>query len=126
MKEPRARGYHQSIRRNSDEHLGVATLALTEADRVLHLFENHRPKDDRPRRAIEALRDWIGGEKNLMMAIVRELSLGAHAAARSCSDEPAKLAARAAGQAIATWHVPTHWTAARQYAGKARTAAESR
>ena len=108
MSNPKARGYHQSIPRNSVEHVRVAALALNAAENVLPLFVLHKPDDPRPRRATEALRAWIGGERTLGMAEVRELSLGAHAAARACTDETAKLAVRVSGQAIATWHVPTH------------------
>jgi hypothetical protein len=113
-----ANGYHQSISRNSDRHFEVATIAAAEALRVLPYFEQHRPSDERPRRAIEALQRWIKGEEALGMADVRRLSLNAHAAARACSVDTAVFAARSAGQAIATWHVPTHWTGATSYAAK--------
>lgn len=43
------------------------------------------------------------------MKVIRKASLDAHAAARDVGeDNPARSAARAAGQAVATAHVPTH------------------
>ncbi|MBX3048043.1 MAG: hypothetical protein KIT46_06525 [Anaerolineales bacterium] len=43
------------------------------------------------------------------MAVIRRASLDAHAAAREVgADTPARSAARAAGQAVATAHVRTH------------------
>ncbi len=53
------------------------------------------------------------------MAEVRTLSLGSHAAAREAKTDAARFAARAAGQAIATWHVPTHAMAVPWYVCKA-------
>jgi hypothetical protein len=57
------------------------------------------------------------------MHATRRLSLDAHAAARAAKSESARFAARAAGHAVATWHVPTHALGAPLYAGKARAAA---
>jgi len=57
------------------------------------------------------------------MHTVRKLSLSAHAAARAAKTEAAGFAARAAGHAVATWHVPTHALGAPLYAEKARAAA---
>lgn len=43
------------------------------------------------------------------MAVIRKASLDSHAAARDVgSDNPARSAARAAGQTVATAHVPVH------------------
>jgi hypothetical protein len=54
------------------------------------------------------------------MADVRGVSLAAHAAAREVKDDDAaRSAARAAGQAMATAHVPTHSIAAAVYAASA-------
>ena len=84
------------------------------------LFEKERPNDNRPRKAIDALREWAEGTRELGMKEVRTLSLDAHAAARDAKTDPARFAARAAGQAVATWHVPTHALGAFGYAGRAR------
>lgn len=51
------------------------------------------------------------------MAVIRKASLASHAAAREVGeDNAARSAARAAGQAVATAHVPTHSIAAVNYA----------
>lgn len=108
-----------SLDRNSAYHRRFAFLAAREAERVLSLFEADRPLDRRPRRAIEAIKSWAEGERALGMAEVRALSLGSHAAAREAKSEAARFAARAAGHAVATWHVPTHAMGAPIYACKA-------
>ena len=109
----------RSVERNSRNHRRFALLAAREAERVLPLFETERPKDNRPRQAIEAIRAWAKGDRELGMAEVRRLSLAAHAAAREAKSDAARFAARAAGQAVATWHVPTHAMGAPMYACKA-------
>jgi len=54
------------------------------------------------------------------MADVRKTSLAAHAAARGVEEHhPARSAARAAGQSIATAHIPGHAIAAPIYAATA-------
>jgi hypothetical protein len=111
--------------RNSRYHRRFAILAALEAERVLPLFENEHPKDGRPRRAIEVIRAWAQGRHELGMAEVRKLSLGAHAAARAAKSDAARFAARAAGHAVATWHVPTHAMGAPMYACKAILAARN-
>ncbi len=112
----------RSVERNSRNHKRFALLAAKEAERVLPIFEKERPKDMRPRRAIEAIRAWAQGKRELGMAEVRKLSLGSHAAAREAKSDAARFAARAAGQAVATWHVPTHAMGAPIYACKAMIA----
>jgi hypothetical protein len=109
----------RSVERNSRNHRRFALLAAKEAERVLPIFETERPKDNRPRQAIEAIRAWAQGKRELGMAEVRKLSLASHAAAREAKSDAARYAARAAGQAVATWHVPTHAMGAPIYAGKA-------
>lgn len=97
----------------------LAAWAADCAERVLPLFEAKCPRDDRPRRAIELLREWMRrGE--VSMAEVRAISLAAHAAARSIADDPAACAAaRAAGQAAGVAHSPRHAGGASFYAAKA-------
>ena len=90
------------------------------------MFEKERPNDDRPRKAIKSLTGWAEGTKKLGMKEVRKLSLDAHAAARDAKTDAARFAAHAAGQAVATWHVPTHALAAFGYAGRARIAGKKR
>lgn len=86
----------------------LAVWAIECAERVLPYFEQQFPDDQRPRHALEALQDWIDTGV-FKMAVIRKASLDAHAAARDVgADTPARSAARAAGQAVATAHVPRH------------------
>jgi hypothetical protein len=101
------------------EHRTLAIWAADCAERTLHYFEERSPKDDRPRTAIDAVRAWAKTGV-FHMADVRGTSLAAHAAARSVEQfDSARSAARAAGQAMATAHVPTHSIAAAIYAATA-------
>lgn len=108
-----------SLDRNSRYHRRFALLAALQAQSVLPLFERERPKDRRPRQAIKAIRAWARGRRELGMAEVRKLALGSHAAARAARSDAARFAARAAGHAVATWHVPTHAMGVSMYAAKA-------
>lgn len=105
--------------RDSYYHKLFGLKAAREAERVLPIFENENPKDSRPRKAIEAIKSWSQGKRKLKMNEVRKLSFDSHAAAREAKSEPARFAARAAGQAVATWHVPTHAMGATMYACRA-------
>jgi hypothetical protein len=98
------------------DHRVLAAWAIDCAERVMPYFEEAYPADTRPRAAIETLQKWLRtGE--FSMAEIRGASLAAHAAAREVgADNPARSAARAAGQAVATAHVPTHSVAAANYA----------
>jgi hypothetical protein len=103
----------------STDHRTLAVWAADCAERVLHHFEETYPEDPRPRQAVEACREWTRTGV-FRMADIRRISLGAHAAARGVQDgNPARSAARAAGQAVATAHVPTHAIAAGRYAATA-------
>lgn len=119
-KKPAAKAtLDRSVERNSAYHRRFALLAAMEAGRVLRIFERERPRDTRPRKAIEAISAWAKGKRELGMAEVRKLSLRSHAAAREAKSDAARFAARAAGHAVATWHVPTHAMGAPIYACKA-------
>ena len=101
------------------DHKTLAVWAADCAERSLAFFEKKYPEDPRPRRAIEACREWARTGV-FRMADVRRTSLGAHAAARDVKEEDAaRSAARAAGQALATAHVPAHALAAAIYAATA-------
>ncbi len=119
MKKPIKTGRNPSLERDSRYHRRFALLAAQQAEKVLPLFERERPRDGRPRRAIEAIQAWTQCKRPLGMAEVRKLSLDAHAAARAAKSDAARFAARAAGHAVATWHVPTHAMAVPIYACKA-------
>jgi hypothetical protein len=106
-----------SIARKDDEmlelvstadHKTLAVWAIDCAERVLPYFEERYPQDRRPRLALETLQAWIATGV-FKMAVIRKASLDSHAAAREVGeDSPARSAARAAGQAVATAHVPSH------------------
>src|SRR5258708_35599848 len=93
--------------KNTD-HKTLAVWAIDCAERVLPYFEETFPDDHRPRNAIETLQVWIKSGV-FKMAVIRKASLDSHAAAREVGeDNAARSAARAAGQAVATAHVPSH------------------
>ena len=98
------------------DHKTLAVVGMDFAGRVLPYFEEKYPDDHRPRNALKALQLWINTGV-FKMADIREASLASHAAAREVGeDNPARSAARAAGQAVATAHVRTHSLAAANYA----------
>ena len=107
------------IWRDSYYHRLLGLKAAKEVERVIPIFEKECPGDIRPRKAVEAIRTWAEGKRELGMAEVRKLSLDAHSAARKARSEAAKYVAHAAGHAVATWHVPTHALGAFGYAGRA-------
>ncbi len=98
------------------DHRLLAIWAADCAQHVLHLFEETRPDDDRPRRAIELARAWARGE--IKMTQAHNAAFTANAAARDVSGA-AKQAALAAGQAVAVAHVAAHELGAAAYAIKA-------
>src|SRR3954454_2858028 len=104
---------------DADHHL-LALWAATCAEHVLALFERERPRDTRPREAIEPARAWVRGETRMMQA----RAAGGHAmgAARDL-EGAARFAAYAAGQAGAVAHVAAHDLGAAAYAIKAARAA---
>ncbi len=98
------------------DHKTLAVWAIDCVERVLPYFEEQYPEDNRPRKAIEACREWVRTDV-FKMANVRKVALAAHAAAREAGeDNAARSAARSAGQAMATAHVPTHSMGAAIYA----------
>ncbi len=78
-------------------------------------FEEKYPEDHRPRMAIETLQAWLTSGI-FIMTDIRKAALTSHAAAREVGqDNAARSVARAAGQAVATAHVPTHSMGAANY-----------
>jgi hypothetical protein len=101
----------------SDEHHRLlADWALSCAEHVLHLFEEHRPGDRRPRDAIETGRAWMRGE--VPMRVAHRAAFPANAAGRGLADA-ARFAALSAGQAVAVAHVAAHDLGAAAYAIRA-------
>ena len=103
-----------------DDHRRLAIWAADCALHVLNHFEQVRPNDDRPRRAIDLGRAWARGE--ITWAEARTAAGHANAAARDLSGA-ARHAAYAAGQAAAVAHVAAHELGAAAYAIKAARAA---
>lgn len=90
------------------DHKKLARWAIDCTERVLPYFEEKYPNDPRPRIALQTLREWMDTGK-FSMSIIRKASLDSHAAAREVGmDNPARSAARATGQAVATAHVSSH------------------
>src|SRR3712207_6500482 len=104
---------------DADHHL-LAVWAADCAEHVLHYFEQVRPGDERPRRAIELARAWARGE--ITMTPARTAAGHANAAARELVGA-AREAAHAAGQAGAVAHVAAHELGAAAYAIRAARAA---
>ena len=104
---------------DAHHHL-LAVWAADCAEHVLPLFEQVRPGDDRPRRAIEQARAWARG--GIPWTLARNDAFDANAAAREVSGA-AKEAAHAAGQAGAVGHVAAHELGAAAYAIRAVRAA---
>jgi hypothetical protein len=103
-----------------DDHHLLAVWAADSAQHVLHHFEQARPEDDRPRRAIDLGRAWARGEITWWDA--RAAAGHANAAARDLGGA-ARYAAYAAGQAAAVGHVAAHELGAAAYAIRAARAA---
>lgn len=104
---------------DTDHHL-LAVWAADCAAHVLHLFEEARPNDDRPRRALGLARAWSRGE--IPMREAHAYAFEANAAGKGLPDA-ARFAALAAGQAVAVAHVAAHELGAAAYAIRAARAA---
>jgi hypothetical protein len=102
------------------DHRLLAVWAAECAQHVLPFFEEARPGDDRPRRALVQARAWAFGR--ITMPQAREAAFAANAAAREVTGA-AKEAARAAGQAVAVAHMAAHELGAAAYAIRAARAA---
>ncbi|MEO6208226.1 MAG: putative immunity protein [Candidatus Limnocylindrales bacterium] len=101
-------------------HRQLAVWAADCADHVLHNFEEARPADDRPRKAVEFARAWARGE--IPWAEARTAAGHANAAARDLRGA-ARHAAYAGAQAAAVGHVAAHELGAAAYAIRAARAA---
>lgn len=74
---------------------------------LLLIWEKAYPEDDRPRKALEAARQWLSGDIKLPQA--KSQILECHGAAREAEQEPAaQAAARAIGQSASTIHSARH------------------
>jgi hypothetical protein len=95
----------------------VAAWAADGAERVLGVFENAAPGDDRPRELIARARAFARGELAVADGIRRRFDGGVPA--REVRVPAAAAAARAAGQAAATPHMGAHALGAAAYAAMA-------
>jgi hypothetical protein len=102
------------------DHRLLAVWAAECAQHVLPFFEEARPDDDRPRRALEMAHAWVRGETKMMET--RAAAGHAMGAARDLKGA-AREAAYAAGQAAAVAHVAAHELGAAAYAIRAARAA---
>jgi len=107
-------------RLDEQDHRSLVLWAADCAEHVLPYFEEKYPKDDRPRKALEAGRAWVRG--GIAMNEVRAAAFAAQAAARDADHAAARAAARAAGHAAATAHVAGHARHAAAYAATAAAA----
>ena len=98
IRDPRFITVHRGGILQQDDHRLLAMWAADCAEHVLHHFEQARPKDDRPRRAIDLGRAWARCE--ITWGQARTAAGHANAAARDLSGA-ARHAAYAAGQAAA-------------------------
>lgn len=83
----------------TDELRAVARYVAETAAEVLPLFEAACPDDLRPRLALDAAWEFVGGARRTKLQ--RVTSLDAHRAAKEAPSEAARLAARSAGDAAA-------------------------
>lgn len=102
---------------SKQDHRTLVLWAADCSEHVLPCFEEKCPKDNRPRKAIEAARAWVRGE--IAVSVARTAAFAAHEAARDTNQVTARQAARAAGHAAATAHIPGHAVHAATYAAKA-------
>jgi hypothetical protein len=99
----------------------VAAWAADCAERVLPLFEQEAPDDDRPRDGIARTRAFARGELNAAGEIRRRFVAGR--AAQAVTSPAARAAAWSAGQASGVAHMGAHALGAAAYAVKAVTLA---
>ena len=89
--------------------------------RLLPIFQQHRPTDDRLERALNAAEEFREGA--LSVGPLRKRAFACHAAARDCDDPAAAAVARACGQAVAIAHMGGHSRNLARYTRKARSGA---
>lgn len=80
-----------------DELRAVVRFVAQTAEDLLPVFERAQPGDHRPRAAVAAAWDFVDGAPRSKR--LRVASMDAHRAAGAAPDEPARLAAQAAGDA---------------------------
>lgn len=117
--DPRLIEIAKKCQRNTKEHKILAQWAIDCTEKVLSYFEEKYPDDPRPRMAIKTLQEWMKTGV-FKMSVIRKASLDSHDAAKEIgNNDAAAMAAHAAGQAVATAHVPAHALGSAIYAIKA-------
>src|SRR5687767_8185189 len=116
IRDPRLITVRRGGTLQDDDHRRLAMWGADCGGHVLHHFEEIRPSDDRPRRAIGLGRAWARGE--IPWSEARTAAGHANAAARDLRGA-ARHAAYAAGQAAAVGHVAAHELGAAAYAIRA-------
>lgn len=120
IRDPRLITVRRGGSLTDSDHRQLAVWAAVCAEHVLDHFEQARPGDRRPHRAIELARSWARGE--VTMTEARTAAGHANAAARELRGA-GRHAAFAAAQAAAVAHVAAHDLGAAAYAIKAAHAA---
>lgn len=85
--------------------------------RLLPVFVEHCPSDERLQRALESADEFRAGR--LAVGPMREHARSCHAAARDCQDQAAQAVARACGHAAAIAHMGGHARNIERYTRKA-------
>lgn len=107
--------YFIDLIKNVDQKI-LAVWAIDCVERVMPYFEKEYPTDKRPRNALITLKEWLKTGQ-FSMKVIRKASLDSHAVAKELgNNNPASSVTHAAGQAVATAHVPTHAIGGAMYA----------
>lgn len=85
--------------------------------RLLPIFTEHRPNDQRLHDALFAVEGFRAG--TVSVAPMRQLAFGCHGAARDCDAAEPEAVARACGQAMAIAHMGGHARNVERYTRKA-------
>jgi hypothetical protein len=89
------------------KHRTLVLWSIECAGRVLPIFEEKHPQDERPRKALEAAKAWARGE--IKMPAAKRAAHASHNAATEVMENAAACAAaRAIGHVVGTVHVKTH------------------
>jgi len=100
----------REMRLDKGDHRSLVLWAADCAEHVLPYFEEKHPKDDRPRKAVEAGRAWVRGE--IALSEARAAAFAAHAAATAHAAGHAGHAAAYAVTAATSAAVPAKAAAA--------------
>ena len=94
---------------NDSDHLLIAKWAADSAQHALHLFEEERPDDGRPRIAIEQARAWARGEVTTGQAVA-VAHMAAHELGASVYGIRAVRAASSEGRGDQQLHNRKYWS----------------